>query len=66
MENFNFFTFIFILQLILVVLKLLGIFTHSWLLIFLPSIIYFSLLVLVLLILGLSVVIIASLNSNKK
>lgn len=66
MEHFNLFSFVFLIQLILFILKLLGIFTHSWLLIFLPSIVYLSLVLLILLILGISVVIIASLNNNKK
>lgn len=66
MEHFNLFSFVVLIQLILFILKLLGIFTHSWLLIFLPSIVYLSLVLLILLILGISVVIIASLNNNKK
>lgn len=66
MKDFNLFSFVVLIQIVLVSLKLLGIFTHSWLLIFLPSILYLSLVLLILLILGISVVIIASLNSNKK
>lgn len=66
MEHFNLFSFVVLIQLILFILKLLGIFTHSWLLIFLPSIVYLSIVLLILLILGISVVIIASLNNNKK
>lgn len=66
MEHFNLFSFVVLIQLILFILKLLGIFTHSWLLIFLPSIVYLSIVLLILLMLGISVVIIASLNNNKK
>lgn len=66
MKDFNLFSFVVLIQIVLVSLKLLRIFTHSWLLIFLPSILYLSLVLLILLILGISVVIIASLNSNKK
>lgn len=58
MEHFNLFSFVVLIQLILFILKLLGI--------FLPSIVYLSLVLLILLILGISVVIIASLNNNKK
>lgn len=66
MEHFNLFSFVFLIQMVLVSLKLLGVFNHLWIIIFLPSIIYLSLVFLILLILGISVVIIASLNSNKK
>lgn len=66
MKAFNLFSFVFLIQMVLVSLKLLGVFNHLWIIIFLPSIIYLSLVFLILLILGISVVIIASLNSNKK
>lgn len=66
MKDFNLFSFVFLIQMVLVSLKLLGVFNHLWIIIFLPSIIYLSLVLLILLILGISVVIIASLNSNKK
>lgn len=66
MEHFNLFSFVFLIQMVLVSLKLLGVFNHLWIIIFLPSIIYLSLVFLILLILGISVVIIASLNNNKK
>lgn len=66
MKNFNLFSFVVLIQMVLVSLKLLGVFNHLWIIIFLPSIIYLSLVLLILLILGISVVIIASLNSNKK
>lgn len=66
MEHFNLFSFVFLIQMVLVSLKLLGVFNHLWIIIFLPSIVYLSLVLLILLILGISVVIIASLNNNKK
>lgn len=66
MKAFNLFSFVFLIQMVLVSLKLLGVFNHLWIIIFLPSIIYLSLVFLILLILGISVVIIASLNNNKK
>lgn len=66
MKAFNLFSFVFLIQMVLVSLKLLGVFNHLWIIIFLPSIIYLSLVFLILLILGISVVIISSLNSNKK
>lgn len=66
MKAFNLFSFVFLIQMVLVSLKLLGVFNHLWIIIFLPSIIYLSLVLLILLILGISVVIIASLNNNKK
>lgn len=64
MKDFN--IFIFMIQVTLIVLKLLGIFNHSWLIIFLPTIVYFGLVLLILVILGILVIIIASLNKNSK
>lgn len=64
MKDFN--VFIFMIQVTLIVLKLLGIFNHSLLIIFLPTIVYFGLVLLILVILGILVIIIASLNKNSK
>lgn len=66
MKKFNFVTFTFILQSILIVLKLLGIFTHSWILILLPAIIYLSLLVLILALLGLGLIMLSNFTNNNK